>query len=375
MHLLYPFSEPLPLDRARGLQVISTVAALARAGVSVECSYVPVIANHETVDPFDHYGVIKPAGVTVRPIARNLPWPLSRLHSHRFFVWRWLRQVAAKMDAPWVLVRHLKLAAAIIQALPQARVLYEAHEVFSDTSSAEKKQKNFLLEQFVYTRSHAVIANSAATAHRLKALYGERAHCVVIPNGVDRPLQLPHKAWANANQHVLYAGSFFPWKGVHTLVNAAKFLSGTQITLIGGDATRTAELQAIAPTEGAQVVFAGRMSHTNTMQALASTCIAVLPNLDDTDSRFTSPIKLFEYMAAGCAIVASDLPALREILGEDDAVWVPAGDAYALAQGIRTLIKDPQRAQQLGERVYARAKAFTWDARAQRIQALLQQAR
>jgi glycosyltransferase involved in cell wall biosynthesis len=73
--------------------------------------------------------------------------------------------------------------------------------------------------------------------------------------------------------------------------------------------------------------------------------------------------------------VASDLPALREILGEDDAVWVPAGDAYALAQGIRTLIKEPQRAQQLGERVYARAKAFTWDARAQRIQALLQQAR
>lgn len=373
MHLLYPFSEPLPLDRARGLQVISTVAALARAGISIECSYVPVIANHEMVDPFDHYGVIKPAGVTVRPIARNLPWPLSRLHSHRFFVWRWLRQISGKTDAPWVLVRHLKLAAALIKALPLARVIYEAHEVFSDTSSAEKKQKNYLLEQFVYTHSHAVIANSAATAQRLKALYGDCAHCVVIPNGVDRPIALPNKAWANANQHILYAGSFFPWKGVHTLVNAGKFLSGARITLIGGDATRTAELQAIAPTEGAQIVFAGRMSHTNTMQALAGACIAVLPNLDDMDSRFTSPIKLFEYMAAGCAIVASDLPALREILGEDDAVWVPAGDAFALAHGIRTLINDPLRAQQLGERVYARAQAFTWDARAQRIQALLQQ--
>ena len=83
------------------------------------------------------------------------------------------------------------------------------------------------------------------------------------------------------------------------------------------------------------------------MTQLGASCIAVLPNRDDTDSRFTSPIKLFEYMAAGCALVVSDLPSLREVLGQDDAVWTAPGDAASLASAIRALAEDPERARRL----------------------------
>ena len=79
-------------------------------------------------------------------------------------------------------------------------------------------------------------------------------------------------------------------------------------------------------TAGAKPEFRGYVPQQEVMRGLHSACIAVLPNRDDADSRYTSPIKLFEYMAAGCAIVASDLPPLRADLAGDEPVWVRPGD-------------------------------------------------
>ena len=64
--------------------------------------------------------------------------------------------------------------------------------------------------------------------------------------------------------------------------------------------------------EGAAVVFSGRIAPAAVRALLEKSCIAVLPNRADADSAFTSPIKLFEYMAAGCAVVAADLPAAED---------------------------------------------------------------
>jgi glycosyltransferase involved in cell wall biosynthesis len=113
------------------------------------------------------------------------------------------------------------------------------------------------------------------------------------------------------------------------------------------------------------------MPHDTVMARLSDACIAVLPNRDDTDSAFTSPIKLFEYMATGCAIVASDLPALREILDDSDAIWVRPADAAALAAGIRRVGEDAALASELGRRVREKSAGYTWDARAAKLIAAL----
>ena len=149
-------------------------------------------------------------------------------------------------------------------------------------------------------------------------------------------------------------------------------LNGLRIILMGGDERRMAELSARAAPGGAAMEFTGRLPHAQVMSRLASACIAVLPNRDETDSAFTSPIKLFEYMAAGCAIVASDLPALREILREDDAEWVKPGNPDSLAAGIRRLASDTQRAQALGDRVRARSLDYTWIARGRKLKVILE---
>jgi len=375
VNLIYAFPEPLPLERARGLQAVHTVAALAEAGVNVQFAYAPVAG----ADPFHFYGVDRPGNAMPVPIARSLPWPLSRVHSNRLFFSRLQRHFAAELAQQPLMVRHIKLAALVAQQLPLAKFLYEAHEVFGDTASASRRDEHRRMEALVMARAGAVVTNSAATAQRLRELYAVGGIqglgdgiLEVIPNGVTWPETLPAKPWAEAARHVVYAGSFFPWKGAAELVAAAASLRDCRITMIGGEEQRIAEFKTLLASGGAEVVFAGRMPHVQVMQQLAGACIAVLPNRDDTDSAFTSPIKLFEYMATGCAIVASDLPSLREILAEEEAVWVRPGDAASLAEGIRALSDNPERARLLGERVRAKSAAYTWAARGAKLKAVLE---
>ena len=365
MRLLYAFPEPLPLERARGVQVAHTVAELARLGVEIELAYVPNPPLH----PLTYYGVEAPAGMRLTPLSRSLPWPLARIHSNRLFLWWLQRRITASPDA-LLFVRHLKLAAMLRQSRPGRKLVYEAHEVFSDTAPPAKRALQFEMESQVLRTATLVIANSPPTAERLRELYGER-EIAVLPNGVDWPEHLPQKDWAHAASHIAYAGSFFGWKGVADLVQAASDLSGCGITLYGGDAAQLARERGRAPAAGARLEFRGHVPQQEVMRGLASACIAVLPNRDDPDSRYTSPIKLFEYMAAGCAIVASDLPPLRAVLAEDEAAWVRPGDPVSLADGIRRLAADPERARRMGERAREKARGYTWRARAERLAGLL----
>lgn len=364
MKLLYVFPEPLPLDRARGIQTVFTVRSLAEQNIDVVLAHVP-----GNGDPFAACAIDRPERAELLPLSYRLPWPLDRVHSNRVFYARLARRVNWR-DIGAVMARHLKIARALLERDSRVPLAYEAHEVFADTAAEDRKLRVQKLERFVIERAEVLIANSQATARRLRERYGARG-VEVIPNGVDVAERISHKDWAHAGEHVVYAGSFFAWKGVDDLVAAARDLAGTRITLMGGDHAAIERLRARASPAGAKLDFTGRVPHPRVQAALAGACIAVLPNRADPDSEFTSPIKLFEYMAAGCALVASDLPPVREILAQDEALWVKPGDAAALAHAIRTLAADPARARAMGERLRERAQRFSWAARGERLAALL----
>jgi glycosyltransferase involved in cell wall biosynthesis len=99
---------------------------------------------------------------------------------------------------------------------------------------------------------------------------------------------------------------------------------------------------------------------------MAAADVLLLPNTarHASSARYTSPLKLFAYMTSGKPIVASDLPSLRDILNEQNAVLVAADDAQALAEGV-------VRALSIGSRLAEQARhdvePFTWDNRATRV--------
>ena len=106
---------------------------------------------------------------------------------------------------------------------------------------------------------------------------------------------------------------------------------------------------------------------------LAEADVLVLPYVDaELAVNYTSPLKLFEYMAAGKPIVAANLPSLREVLRDgENAVLVEPGSATALAVGLRRVLEDRALAERIARRAFNEVAEYSWDHRAERIEALL----
>ena len=116
---------------------------------------------------------------------------------------------------------------------------------------------------------------------------------------------------------------------------------------------------------GAGVRFAGLQPPPTVARYLAAADALVIPGT--VSGRNASPLKMFEYMAMHRPIVAVDLASLREILGDDGALYVPAGEAAALADALLTLAADPAQAEELGRRAGERAGGYTYAARARAV--------
>lgn len=372
LHVLYAFPEPLPLPRARAVQVAHAVAGLFATGVRVTLAYVPVEGHP---NPFDAAGLPVPQGLDLLPLSRNWPFPFRRWHSVQIFARRLRKRLAAMPSRPdLILVRHVKLAAILLRDTPHIPLIYEAHEVFAETVQGKRRAQVFSMEQEVVKGALAIITNSQVTLDTLVQHYGSPARSIVLPNGVDLPGEVPEKPWQTAARHIVYTGSFFSWKGVDDLLQASRELPGCRITLVGGEPEQIDRIRKEYPTGGAELELLPRLPHAQVAGVLAGAAIAVLPNRPESDSRFTSPIKLFEYMGAGCAIVASDLPSIREVASDDEVAWFRPGDPAQLASTIRRLVADPDKAARLGAAVRARGSLYTWEARAERLANFLESA-
>jgi glycosyltransferase involved in cell wall biosynthesis len=83
-------------------------------------------------------------------------------------------------------------------------------------------------------------------------------------------------------------------------------------------------------------------------------------------AQVASPMKMFEYMAAGRAILSSDLPVIHEILDERSAVFCQPGDLDAWKSALIELRDHPEQGEKLGKNAQAAVEAYTWRARAER---------
>jgi glycosyltransferase involved in cell wall biosynthesis len=121
-----------------------------------------------------------------------------------------------------------------------------------------------------------------------------------------------------------------------------------------------------------RITFAGMVAPSAVAALLKRATMLALPNpASAIATRFTSPLKLFEYMAAGRPIVASNLPAIREVLTDNvDALLVPPGDAGALADAIRRLARDPALGERLSRAALDLVPQYTWTRRAERLESL-----
>ncbi|MEK7645419.1 MAG: glycosyltransferase [Patescibacteria group bacterium] len=171
---------------------------------------------------------------------------------------------------------------------------------------------------------------------------------------------------------VMYTGHLYGWKGVDTLAAASALLSpNTKTIFVGGTPADVAsfKLRHAEVISNGKVVVIGHRPHTEIPVWQKAADVLVLPNTakEDISKYYTSPMKLFEYMASNRPIVASDIPSIREIADDHSVLFVPADDAEALAKGISRMIDEPALSNSLARAAFEQVKANTWQARAAEI--------
>ena len=176
---------------------------------------------------------------------------------------------------------------------------------------------------------------------------------------------------------VFYVGQLYPWKGAGLVVDVAGLVPEARFVVVGGtpagpdgDPDVAALIRRIREAgTGECVELRGYVSYGRVPAQLREASVALLPLPDEPVARyFTSPLKLFDYMAAGVPIVASDLPSIREVLRHgENALLATPGDPRAFAAAVRYLLRDPAYARRLGARGREDVRAYSWDARAARL--------
>lgn len=167
---------------------------------------------------------------------------------------------------------------------------------------------------------------------------------------------------------ILFVGNFYEWHDVATLLRAFVRVLTTRpdarLLLVGDGAKREAMAQ-LARELGLErsVIFTGMVAHTEVPRFMASADIAVVPYPVLEQDVWLSPLKLFEYMAAGNAILASNVGQLSEWITDGrNGLLIPPGDVSAMASGIERLIGDPDLRMQLGQNARTEAvQKHSWD--------------
>ncbi len=365
MRLALVANARMPTERAHGVQLASMCAALADRGATVEL-VVPARDNHLDQDVAAFYGLPRSFAVRRLPTLDLVSHGRAGARIQRgSFVAAAVADLAAR--PPSLVVTRDELVAALLA--PRLRTVYECHRFPGRALPVWGR---------LVRRAHGVVSTNRWKADVLVDRLGvDPARVTVLPNGTEvdavhgaapRAALRAELGLADDVRLVVYVGHLYGWKGVEALTACAPLLPvDTHLVLVGGTDRDLARFRRIHQHPRLHLV--GRVPHVDVAGYLRAADLLVLPNAASTrESRMeTSPLKLFEYMASGRPIVASDLPAVREIVGEDAALLVAPDDTPALATGITALLDDPARARQLADTAFQRVQDHTWDRRAEAL--------
>lgn len=360
MKLVYLSSARLPTKNAHGFQIMNMCASFVNAGTEVEL-VVPRRKNLIDSDPFAFYALPQ--------IFRVKALPAIDLYH--------IRIIPEKISGI-ILLFTFFISARLYLWLHPCDVLF-TRETFAGLFFKKFVFEVHMPEQVVRHALRAdklVVLTSAAKDELLKVGVSSQK-ILVAPDAVNLSL-FPKKTKEEARKYLnlpldariaLYWGNFKVWKGVDTLAGAVTFLPEVLVVMIG--ATKDTDLARIKEVVGvaSNVIVEGFKPQEMLPWYLASADALVLPNTaNDENSRlYTSPMKLFEYMASDRPIVASDLPSLREILSEENSVLVEPDNPRLLAEGIRQLLDSSELAKRLSTQASQQVLNYSWDKRAQAI--------
>lgn len=379
MKIIYVANTRLPTEMAHGLQIMKTCEAFVKKGTKLEL-VVPLrfrISSLGKKDPFDYYKVERNFKIKkifsfdLTPLNRFLG-PISFLTqalSFSFFASIYL--LFKKADIIYSRDRF----SLFFTSFFKKNTVFEVHKIqrtlFKGILNRVKKiiiitdgLKDFLLKQGIKIEKILVAPDGMELAD-FDIREGEK--------DCRKKLSLPLN-----KKLVLYTGHLYKWKGVETLALASKFLKeDIIIVIVGGIKWYLNNFKKFVKKNNLKnILILGYQDYSKIPYFLKSADCLVLTGTEKskTSKKYTSPMKMFEYMVSNRPIVASDLPSFREILsdpltnsGQGNAILVKPDSPEALAEGIKKVLNSPNLAKGISEQAYRDVQKYTWNNRAKKI--------
>lgn len=231
-------------------------------------------------------------------------------------------------------------------------------------------------ERSVWRGADHVFAVTQVLARRIEREGVDPARLTVTPNGVDATVfeGLPPRAEAKRDMDLEgkvvlgFTGFVREWHGLERVLDAMQRLRAPIHFVLVGDGPAKAALEQRARALGldADITFTGVVGRASVIGFVNAFDIALQPDV----VAYASPLKVFEYLAAGCAIIAPDRPNIREILVHDVNAWLfDPDDPGSFADAVATLANDATLRQRLASaaRASMQQKNLTWTGNAERI--------
>ena len=376
MNLVYIAHARIPTEKAHGLTIVKSCESFGKNGASVTL----VLPNRKTfsnIDLFTTYH-IQPVFQVHRLFTIDLlPWLTGRVfflfQISTFYLSVFIFMLFQSRKNVVVYTRDPLL---ILLSFFGYHVAYECHHIFTEH------------RLFFWLSKKAVLITCISGSIKQKFLKRglEESRILVTPSGVDLGIfSIPETqessriklALPTDIRIVLYSGNFTTMgadKGLMDICTAIKDIENILFVAVGGSETDLRRYQ--------EVVEKNRMSHKIRLigyqrqsvlaqyQRAADVLLMPFPDTPHYRSNM-SPVKMFEYMASGRPIIASDLPTIREVLNSENSVLVPPGDVAMLKTAISELLRAPERADRLARQALRDVQQYSWDNRARRIMSAL----
>ncbi|MGE0396531.1 MAG: glycosyltransferase family 4 protein [Kofleriaceae bacterium] len=267
---------------------------------------------------------------------------------------------------------------AVIATQLRLPTVFEAHEV------PEARWLQSVLRRAL-GRCVATVAITHALERDLRAtdIQPVDRPVIVSPDACDPPRDPPRKRPPGSPPTVGYVGSLYPGRGIETILGLAEAMPDLRFSVVGGSEDDLARLRPQAP---ANVTLHGFRMQAELPGFYETFDVVVMPHslrgvagaTKTSDiSKWTSPMKMFEYMASGVPLVASRLPVLQEVLRDGENAIIAADESIATwGAAIRRLLADDELRFRLAHRAHVELiERYTWDARAREIMTSLDKLR
>lgn len=367
MKIIYIANLRLPTEKAHGIQVMKMCESFAQQGNELEL-VIPRRINPIKDDPFNYYGVARVFKIRKIPCLDLIP--LDKYLGH---LGLWVESVSFNLfTIPYIFLK-------------KSDIIYTRDKFFLFLSLLLKnlifENHTFPRRYFLYHLFFKKLMGIVVITQKLKDLLIEQGispeKVLVAPDGVDleefdiketkeqcrQRLNLPQN-----KKIILYTGHLYQWKGAQTLAEASSYLpEDADIYFVGGTAQDIKEFET--QNSKLKIKIIGHRPHAEIPYWLKAADVLVLPNSgkEDISKFWTSPIKMFEYMASGKPIISSDLPSIREILDEKNAVLVEPDNSGALASSIEKVLQSPDLSGRISAQALRDVQKYSWSNRAKNI--------